>query len=220
MGLCVELQNITTSYGGPHILSDLSMRIGKGELLSLLGASGCGKTTLLRVIAGLHQVSSGEILFDGVSVKGLRPGQRGIGMLFQERRLLPAITVRENLEICMRPGGLSGDRLRAEAEQYLRLFRMEDYGDTCPEELSGGQQQRVALARAFCMKPRLLLLDEPFTGLDEVLREELSVQLRLLQKRHGITTLLVTHDRAEAQRISDRVLLMEQRDRTEFKELL
>ncbi len=186
----------------------LDLSIEPGSMVALLGPSGCGKTTCLRMIAGLVQPSSGEIFIDKRPVTGIPVHRRNIGMLFQNYALFPHMTVAENVSF-----GLEARRVpRAEAAtrvaEALQLVQLGGYGDRFPTQLSGGQQQRVALARCLVVEPALLLLDEPLGALDKSLRESMQVELRALQQRLGITTIMVTHDQDEALTLSDRVAIM------------
>ena len=192
--------------GSTEIFRDVTLAVEPGELLALLGPSGSGKTSLLRAIAGFLPLTAGEIRFDGVRVNELPVEERQLGMVFQEHRLFPALTVYRNLEVCL-TGTVTARVTAAEAAariaELLPELGLTGLKARFPAELSGGQQRRVALARALLVRPRLLLLDEPFTGLDALLRRELTELLRREQRSRGLTTVFVTHDEEDAARIAD-----------------
>ncbi|MGE0007944.1 MAG: ABC transporter ATP-binding protein [Parvibaculaceae bacterium] len=195
-------------YGDVHAVRDLSLSAAKGELVSLLGPSGCGKTTLLRVIAGLDLQTSGRITMGGRDVSHAPAAQRNFGILFQSYALFPNLDVFENVAYGLVARRWPRERIRHRVADLLALVGLPDLGKRYPAELSGGQQQRVALARALAPAPDLLLLDEPLSALDAQVRVYLREEIRSLQRRLGITTILVTHDQEEALAISDRVVLM------------
>ncbi|MGG5818070.1 ABC transporter ATP-binding protein [Falsiroseomonas sp. HW251] len=187
----------------------VDLDVTPGEMLALLGPSGCGKTTTLRMVAGLIEPTGGDVLIGGRSVLGVPAHRRDLGMLFQAYGLFPHLTVARNVAF-----GLEMRKVpKAEAVQRiaeaLKLVRLDGFADRMPAQLSGGQQQRVALARALVYRPRVLLLDEPFGALDRKLREEMQVELRLLVRRLGLTTIMVTHDQEEALTLADRLAVME-----------
>jgi putative spermidine/putrescine transport system ATP-binding protein len=204
----LDLIGLHKQFGKTSAVMDFSLSIDRGEFISLLGPSGCGKTTTLRMIAGLEMPDSGKILLDGRDLTMLPPNRRGTGMVFQAYALFPNLSVRGNiafgLEVARRP--------RAETDrtvsEMLRLVRLEGVETRYPRELSGGQQQRVALARALAVQPHLLLLDEPLSALDAMVRVALRGEIRRIQSELGITTVYVTHDQEEALSISDRVAIM------------
>ena len=204
----VRLNELSKHYGAQPAVDALSLTIEPGSMLALLGPSGCGKTTCLRMIAGLVQPSSGEIFIDGKRITGTPVHRRNIGMLFQNYALFPHMTVAENvafgLEARRRPRAETATRVAG----ALELVQLDGYADRMPSQLSGGQQQRVALARCLVVEPSLLLLDEPLGALDKSLRESMQVELRALQQRLGITTIMVTHDQDEALTLADRVAIM------------
>lgn len=195
-------------YGGVHAVRNLSLSAARGELVSLLGPSGCGKTTLLRMIAGLDLQTSGRIMMGGRDVSHAPAAHRNFGILFQSYALFPNLDVFENVAYGLAARRWPRERIRARVADLLALVGLPDLGKRYPAELSGGQQQRVALARALAPAPDLLLLDEPLSALDAQVRVYLREEIRSLQRRLGITTILVTHDQEEALAISDRVVLM------------
>jgi ABC-type Fe3+/spermidine/putrescine transport system ATPase subunit len=205
----VTLVDLTKEYTlGEPAVADLNLSVEDGELLALLGPSGSGKTTTLRLIAGLLTPTRGDLLFDGRSVLGTQPEKRGAVMVFQEHALFPFMSVGENVAFGLKVRGVGREAIGAAVAEALAAVRLEGYEDRWPDELSGGQRQRIALARALVVRPRLLLLDEPLSNLEPVLREELRDMIRALQKETGITTLFVTHDQAEAVALADRIALL------------
>ena len=205
----VRLQAIHKSFGNNPVIHGVSLDITSGEFVSLLGASGCGKTTLLRIVAGLESVTSGTVEIDGRAVTGLPPEQRDIAMMFQSYALLPHLSVAENVRFPLRMRGLgSRDAQQAQVRAALDTVQLTHLAERRPAQLSGGQQQRVALARAIVSKPKVLLLDEPLSNLDARLREDMQVELIEIHKRLGLTTIFVTHDQEEALSLSDRIILL------------
>jgi ABC-type Fe3+/spermidine/putrescine transport system ATPase subunit len=209
----VTLEKLSKRYGLVTAVNSIDLTIGDGEFIVLLGPSGCGKTTTLRCIAGLEDVSGGEIKFDCkvVSSPGfsLPPERRNIGMVFQSYALWPHLTVWKNVAFGPKlKRRLSGAEIAKRVQRALDIVGLERFADRDVHQLSGGQQQRVALARAIVLEPRLLLFDEPLSNLDAKLREQMRLELRQLQKRLGITSIYVTHDQEEAMVIADRIVLM------------
>ena len=204
----LDLIGLQKQFGKTSAVTDFNLSIDRGEFISLLGPSGCGKTTTLRMIAGLEMPDSGRILLDGRDLTSLPPNKRGTGMVFQAYALFPNLNVKGNiafgLEIARRPKS----EVQRAVSEMLRLVRLEGVETRYPRELSGGQQQRVALARALAVQPHLLLLDEPLSALDAMVRVALRGEIRRIQSQLGITTVYVTHDQEEALSISDRVAIM------------
>jgi putative spermidine/putrescine transport system ATP-binding protein len=204
----VQLNELSKQYRSQLAVDALSLTIEPGTILALLGPSGCGKTTCLRMIAGLVQPSSGEIFIDGKRITRTPVHRRNIGMLFQNYALFPHMTVAENVAFGLEARRISRAEIAARVAGALQLVQLEGYAARVPAQLSGGQQQRVALARCLVVEPSLLLLDEPLGALDKSLRESMQVELRSLQQRLGITTIMVTHDQDEALTLADQVAIM------------
>jgi ABC-type Fe3+/spermidine/putrescine transport system ATPase subunit len=202
------LDRLTVNYDATRALGDFTLAIDEAELVALLGPSGCGKTTALKVVAGLLAPASGDVRFDGVSILPVPAERRGATMVFQKPLLFPHMTVAENVGFGLKMRRLKKDEVAARVAQALRLVKLEGYERRKPHELSGGQEQRVTLARALVTEPRVLLLDEPFSALDENLRGEMRLLVRELQQRLRITTIFVTHDQREAMAVADRIALL------------
>lgn len=204
----LELKKVTKNFADEVVVDDLDLRIREGEFFSILGPSGCGKTTLLRMIAGLETVSAGQILLDGKSIESLSPQARPFNMVFQRYALFPHLTVAENVAFGLQLKKLPTTEVQKRIAESLALVNMLTFRDRLPETLSGGQCQRVAIARALVNQPKVLLLDEPLSALDQKLREHMQAELKLLQRRLGLTFIYVTHDQEEALALSDRVAVM------------
>ncbi len=208
--IAVRLDGVAKKFNDAMALHEVSLQIMEGEFLTLLGPSGCGKTTLLNLIAGFTQADQGEIFIDGELMTQTPPFQREIGIVFQNYALFPHMTVTKNIGYGLRMRGVPQQEIAQRAEQALALVKLDGYGERKPRELSGGQQQRVALARAIVIRPKVLLLDEPFSALDKNLRGSMQIELKEIQRKLGVTTVFVTHDQAEALSMSDRVAVMSQ----------
>jgi spermidine/putrescine ABC transporter ATP-binding subunit len=206
--LDVQFRGVTKRFGEVVAVDDLDLEIRKGEFLSLLGSSGCGKTTSLRMIAGFEQPTAGAILIGGADAVGTPPYKRDVNTVFQHYALFPHMSVLDNVAYGLRQRGLGKTERRAKAGEALELVQMTGRAQRRPRELSGGQQQRVALARALVMQPKVLLLDEPLGALDLKLRKDMQVELKRIQSEVGITFVYVTHDQGEAMSMSDRIAVM------------
>jgi len=206
----VELIDITKMYGKVIAAYQVNLKIGKGELFTLLGPSGCGKTTILRIIAGFEIPDKGRIIIGGKDVTDLPPYVRGTSMVFQNYALWPHMTVFDNIAYGLKVKKLPKNEIKLKVKEILELVKLEGLENRYPHQLSGGQQQRVALARALVVEPHVLLLDEPLSNLDAKLRIEMREELKKLQKSLGITTIYVTHDQEEAMVLSDRLAVMNQ----------
>jgi putative spermidine/putrescine transport system ATP-binding protein len=204
----LRLRELTKHFRETRAVDRVSLSLEPGRIVALLGPSGCGKTTTLRMIAGLVEPTAGEIILDDRSITHVPAHRRNIGMLFQNYALFPHMTVAENVAFGLEARGFRGDRAAARVAAALELVQLDGYGRRMPAQLSGGQQQRVALARALVIEPALLLLDEPLGALDKSLRQSMQVELRALQQRLGITTVMVTHDQDEALTMADKIAIM------------
>jgi ABC-type Fe3+/spermidine/putrescine transport system ATPase subunit len=204
----LTIADVTVRYGEHLALDRLDLTVGRDELFVLLGASGSGKTTLLRAIAGFVRPDSGRIMLDGADLSALPPHRRPVNTMFQSYALFPHLSVAANIGFGPRQQGLSRAETQRRVEDMLALVRLEGFGRRRPPDLSGGQQQRVALARSLAPQPRLLLLDEPFSALDEGLRMETRAELVRLRRALGISFVLVTHDQEEALTVADRIGVM------------
>jgi len=206
----LHLENVRKSFGDFVAVSDVSFRIGRGRITALLGASGSGKTTTLRMIAGFIEPEGGEIRIGGKGMRHIPPYERNIGLVFQDYALFPHMTVSENIAYGLRRRHLPDDMIRERVVEMCRLVRLQGFEERKPASLSGGQQQRVALGRALAIRPSLLLLDEPLSALDAKLRHDLRFELKNILSESGCTTLIVTHDQEEAMSLADSVLVMHQ----------
>jgi len=204
----VVLEGVTKKFGGATAVDDISLHVRPGEFLSLLGPSGCGKTTTLRMLAGFEEPDTGRIRISGQDVLGIPPHKRNVNTVFQAYALFPHMSVAENVSYGLRQKGTPKSEIRQRVTESLDLVQMRSFADRKPTQLSGGQQQRIALARALINRPSVLLLDEPLGALDRQLREEMQIELKLLQSRLGITFIFVTHDQGEALSMSDRIAIM------------
>jgi putative spermidine/putrescine transport system ATP-binding protein len=206
----LELEGIDKSFGEIAAVRDFNLSVEKGEFISLLGPSGCGKTTTLRMIAGFEMPDHGQVRLAGQEITSVPPHQRGMGMVFQAYALFPNMTAWGNVAFGLRVSKREQGFIEDRTQELLELVGLGDAGNKYPGELSGGQQQRVALARALAIEPKVLLLDEPLSALDAVVRVSLRQEIRRIQTQLGITTVYVTHDQEEALSISDRVVVMRQ----------
>ena len=204
----VRIDGVTKRYGAATAVDDLSLDVQPGEFLSLLGPSGCGKTTTLRMIAGFEFPDAGDILISGRSVLNLPPYRREVNTVFQAYALFPHLTVAENVAYGLQQRRVPKAEQRERVSEALDMVQLRAFADRKPTQLSGGQQQRIALSRALINRPSVLLLDEPLAALDRQLREEMQLELKLLQARLGTTFVFVTHDQAEALSMSDRIAVM------------
>lgn len=209
-GVAVELNDLTRVYGSRRALDGLTLRVEPGELVALLGPSGCGKTTALRIVAGLDTATSGTVSVDGRDVSRVPANKRDMGMVFQAYSLFPHLTVLDNVAFGLKMRGASKRERLSRAAEMLDLVGLSAHTDKYASELSGGQQQRVALARALAIAPRVLLLDEPLSALDAIVRSQLRDEIRRVQLEVGTTMLFVTHDQEEALAVADRVGVMNQ----------
>lgn len=206
----IQIESISKKYEFIEAVRNVSLSIYKGELFSLLGGSGCGKSSLLRILAGFEKTTSGRILIDGVDITDWPPYERPVNMMFQSYALFPHMTVYQNIAFGLKQEELSKNIINERVMESLELIQMTKYADRKPDQLSGGQRQRVALARSIVKQPKLLLLDEPLAALDKRLREQTQFELVNIQERIGITFILVTHDQEEAMTMSSRMAIMEE----------
>ena len=204
----VELEATSKRYGDVVALAAVDLSIARGEFVTLLGPSGSGKTTLLNIIAGMARPSSGRVFIEGRDVTETPPGQRGLGMVFQNYALMPHMTIFENIAFPLRVRRIAEGEIRARVAEVLDLIKLPHIAERYPRELSGGQQQRVSLARCIIYKPALILMDEPLGALDKKLREQIQLEIKQIHARLGVTILYVTHDQEEALTMSDRIVLM------------
>ena len=204
----LEISSVGKQFGRFVALKDVSLSIAEGEFVSFVGPSGCGKTTLLRAIAGLDPATTGVIRQAGREITGLPPAARDFGIVFQSYALFPNLTITQNVAYGLRGPAWTRTRVAARVDELIRLVGLADHAAKYPAQLSGGQQQRVALARALAPEPGLLLLDEPLSALDAIVRLHLRQEIRALQRRLGVTTIMVTHDQEEAMGVSDRIVVM------------
>ena len=207
----LELKNLKKSFApGEAVLQGINLTIRQGEFVTLLGASGCGKTTTLRIIAGLEQPDSGSVWLEGQDVTALEPNQRDVNTVFQNYALFPHMNVADNIGYGLKIRKAPKAEIKKKVKEMLELVQLEGYEKRKPSELSGGQKQRVAIARALANNPRVLLLDEPLGALDLQLRRTMQLELKRLQKKLGITFIYITHDQEEAINMSDRIVVMNQ----------
>src|SRR5262245_31906234 len=204
----LRIEGVSKHYGEVQAIRDVSLDVADGEFVVLLGPSGCGKTTTLRVIAGFVEPTSGSVRLGGRDITFLPPWKRNAGLVFQSYALFPHITVAENVAFGLEMRKLRKAEMAPRIAEALRLVRLDHLAERLPRQLSGGQQQRVALARALVFRPDVLLLDEPLSNLDAKLRQDVRVEIRELQRKLGLTTVMVTHDQEEALTMADRLVVM------------
>ncbi|WP_067220405.1 ABC transporter ATP-binding protein [Stappia indica] len=205
----IEFRNVTKTFGDFTAVDNLSLKIYEREFFALLGGSGCGKTTMMRMLAGFETPNAGEIYLDGQNLAGVPPYKRPVNMMFQSYALFPHMSVEANVAFGLKQEGMPKDQITARVEEMLKLVKLQDFAKRKPHQLSGGQRQRVALARSLAKKPKVLLLDEPLGALDRKLREETQFELTDLQYELGMTFLIVTHDQEEAMTMADRIAVMD-----------
>lgn len=206
----IEVQSLVKNFGSVQAVKDVTLSIYKGEFFSLLGGSGCGKTTLLRMLAGFEQPTSGRIFIDGLDITDIPAYKRPVNMMFQSYALFPHMSVYKNVAFGLQQENFSKSQMHERVMDALSLVKMDTYGNRKPHQLSGGQRQRVALARSLVKRPKLLLLDEPLAALDKKLREQTQFELVNIQESLGVTFILVTHDQEEAMTMSTRMAIMEE----------
>jgi len=206
----LQIREVVKDFGSIRAVDSVSLDIVRGEIFGLLGSSGCGKTTLLRMLAGFEAPTSGQIILNGQDLVGLAPYERPINMMFQSYALFPHLSVWDNIAFGLRRDGLPKEEIATRVESMLKLVKLERFGNRKPHQLSGGQQQRVALARSLVKRPQLLLLDEPLGALDKKLREETQIELVNIIKDVGVTCVMVTHDQEEAMTMADRIGVMDE----------
>ena len=204
----VKLENFSKSYGNKTVIKNLDLEVYEGEFLTLLGSSGCGKTTILRSISGLDYPTTGKIYLDGVDVTDLEPQKRQVNTIFQNYALFPLMTVEENISFGLKMKKEPKEEIEKRVKKMIELVHLEGYEKRKPKELSGGEQQRVSIVRGLINNPKVLLLDEPLSALDLKLRKKMQVELKHLQKKLGITFIYVTHDQDEALSMSDRIVVL------------
>lgn len=203
----IEVKDIRKSFGDKRVLKDINLKVDKGEFATFLGSSGCGKTTLLRCLIGLETVDSGKITLEDEDITYKPVNQRGMSMIFQQYGLFPTMTVYDNVAFGLKMRSVSRDEIKKRVDEALYMVGLNGHEGKYTYQMSGGEQQRVSLARSLIMKPKVLLLDEPFSAIDAKLRKELQVYLKAIHKELGMTSVFVTHDQEEAMRMSDSIHL-------------
>ena len=208
MGYIVELENVNKIYGENHVVKDLNLKVKEGEFLTLLGSSGCGKTTTLRMIAGFEEPTSGSVRVEGETIQDKEPYERDVNTVFQSYALFPHMTIYDNIAYGLKIKKVPKDEIKRRVLHMMDLVQLGGFEKRYPSQLSGGQKQRVAIARALINRPKVLLLDEPLGALDLKLRKQMQLELKRLQKKLNITFIYVTHDQEEALTMSDRIAIM------------
>ena len=204
----LQLRQIRKSFDNTEVLKGIDLEVAQGEFITLLGASGCGKTTTLRIIAGLELPDAGQVILEGQDITNREPNKRDVNTVFQNYALFPHMNVSDNVGYGLKIRKVPKAEIERKVEQALRLVQLEEYGKRMPDQLSGGQKQRIAIARAVINEPKVLLLDEPLGALDLKLRRQMQLELKRLQKKLHITFIYVTHDQEEALTMSDRIAIM------------
>ncbi len=208
-GPFIRIEGVSKRFGTFEAVKNVNLTIGKGEIFALLGGSGCGKTTLLRMLAGFEEPSAGRIFIDGQDMAGTPPWDRPVHMMFQSYALFPHMSVEKNIAYGLKHEKLTAAQRRDRVREMLDLVQLTQFAERKPHQISGGQRQRVALARALARQPKLLLLDEPLAALDKKLREHTQFELMSIQQRTGVTFIVVTHDQEEAMTLADRIAVMD-----------
>lgn len=208
MNTVVKLENVSKKYKNKYIIKNLNLDIYEGEFLTLLGSSGCGKTTILRLISGLEEVTEGKIYLEGKDVTNTDPTKREVNTIFQNFALFPHMTVEQNIAFGLKIKKVPKNEIKKRTTKVIKLVKLEGYEDRLPSQLSGGQQQRVAIARGIIMNPKVLLLDESLCSLDLKLKKKMQIELKKIQKKLGITFIYVTHNQEEALTMSDRIAII------------
>ncbi len=208
--IILQLKKIQKSFEGTEVLKGIDLEIERAEFITLLGASGCGKTTSLRIIAGLEMPDSGKVFLEGQDITAVEPNKRSVNTVFQNYALFPHMTVEENVGYGLKIKKVPKPEIARKVSEMLKLVQLAEYGKRHPDQLSGGQRQRIAIARAVINEPKVLLLDEPLGALDLKLRRQMQLELKRLQKQLGITFIYITHDQEEAINMSDRIAVMNQ----------
>ncbi len=208
----LKIENLYFSYEDSPTIAGVNLEIEKGKIIAILGDSGSGKSTLLRLISGLEKQNKGDIFIEGQNVNNVLPELRKVGMVFQDYALFPHMTVYENVSFCLKRG-----EDKSFAEELMKLTDIYRYKDKYPHELSGGEKQRVALSRALCYKPKIMLLDEPFSNLDESLKSSLRIKIKDILNHYGITTIIVTHDKEDAKTIGEKYYYMKKGELNEIE---